>query len=225
MKTHLQQIEFQLGKIFNVLSHDPILQNDIDTTLRFLLPHSTAENCGDVKLIIIGQDPTVRNYNSRKDITATLNLDKRNSLRKYICMICNRLQIDLDKEVYATNLYKCFFKHPPADNFSVLTRHFKIWADLLINELNAFSNPIIISLGEPLIKQLIHTGNSNVKYFWDYQGNTKSGNDFKSIEPNDNYLQRRIYPIAHQPSWQQNKFYFYYLDSYLDFIINNSKNK
>jgi hypothetical protein len=67
-----------------------------------------------------------------------LNLDKENSLKTYLRTVCDILQVDIEKEVYATNLYKCFFKIPPADDQTILTRQFKIWIDLLINELSVF---------------------------------------------------------------------------------------
>jgi len=225
MKKHLQNIETELFKIRKVLNEDPVLKLDIDFKHPFLKPYSGAVKLEDIKLIIIGQDPTVRREESREKITATLNLDKNNSLRSYLEIVCNILQIDIDKELYATNLYKCFFNKPPADDESILTRHFKIWADLLIKEIKSFKNPIIISLGEPLIKQLIHTGKRDVKYFWDYIGNTQTGGKFKVINPNNNYLQRTIYPIAHQPTWSQNRFYHDYLKSYLQFITKERENR
>jgi len=223
MKNHLSKIGNQLLKVRKALSKDSVLIKDIDSSLPFLLPYSNAKNCEDIKLIFIGQDPTVRIPESRKEITATLNLDKNNSLKSYLRLVSNKLQINVEKEVYATNLYKCFFTSPPADDESILTRHFKIWADLLINELSVFKKTIIISLGEPLIKQLIHTGEKEVKYFWNYIGKTQSGKNFKAIESTNNYLQKKIYPIAHQPTWSQNKFYRDYLDDYLNFVINDSK--
>ena len=223
MKNHLQKIGNQLSKVKKTLLNDHVLVKDIDLSLNFLHPYSTAKKCEDIRLIFIGQDPTVRVPESRKMITATLNLDKNNSLKSYLSLVCNTLQINIEKEVYATNLYKCFFNFPPADDESILTRHFKIWADLLINELSIFKNPIIISLGEPLIKQLIHSGEKKVKYFWNYVGNTKSNKNFKAIDAKNNYLQKRIYPIAHQPTWSQNKFYHYYLNDYLQFVISDNK--
>ena len=63
-----------------------------------------------VKLIILGQDPTIQNPNSRAKVDVVLNLDKSNSLRTYISGITRDLGIDIDKNVYATNLLKCFFK-------------------------------------------------------------------------------------------------------------------
>jgi len=223
MKNHLQKIGNQLSKIKTTLLNDHVLAKDIDLDLDFLQPYSRANKCEDIKLIFIGQDPTVKVPESRNKITATLNLDKNNSLKSYLSFVCNILQINLEKEVYATNLYKCFFNFPPAKDESILSRHFKIWADLLINELRIFKNPIIISLGEPLIKQLIHSGEKEVKYFWNYVGNTSSDKNFKAIDAKNNYLQKRIYPIAHQPTWSQNKFYRDYLNDYLQFVISDNK--
>lgn len=221
MKNHILQIDNKLKATKRLLLKDSILQNDIDFSNDFILPYSGSDTISDIKLVIIGQDPTVKRKESRKDIKITLNLDKENSLKAYLKKVCDILQIDIDKEIYATNLYKCFFNLPPADDRTILTRHFKIWIDFLINELNEFDKPTIITLGEPLIQQLIHAENKKVKYYWDYIGKTKSGGEFKFVEPNENYLQKRIYPIAHQPTWSRNKFYNTYLKDYLEFIKQN----
>ncbi len=223
MKNHILQIERMLKTTKKLLSKDAVLQNDIDSSFDFILPFSKAEKTSEIRLIFIGQDPTIRNKKSREKITVTLNLDKENSLKTYLKKVCDILQIDIEKEVYATNLYKCFFKRPPADDQTILTRQFKIWMDLLINELAVFKNPFVITLGEPLINQLIHSNSKKVKDYWDYIGNTKSGGNFKYNEPYENYLQRRIYPIAHQPTWSRNKFYKTYLKDYLEFLKINEK--
>lgn len=221
MKSHILHIENKLKETKRLLLNDPVLQNDIDFGYDFILPYSGAENISDIKVVFIGQDPTVRRSESRKDINVTLNLDKKNSLKIYLKAVCDVLKIDIEKEVYATNLYKCFFKIPPADDQTILTRHFKVWIDLLIYELKAFDNQIFITLGEPLISQLVHSENKQVKYYWDYIGQTKSGANFKCNESSENYLQRRIYPIAHQPAWNRNEFYKIYLKDYLEFIRQN----
>ena len=223
MKNHILQIDKKLKATKRMLLKDSVLKNDIDFSNDFILPYSNANVISDAKLIFIGQDPTVRRKESRSDINVTLNLDKKNSLKTYLKKVCDILLIDIEKEVYATNLYKCFFHSPPAEDQTILTRHFKIWNDLLKNELNVFKNSIIITLGEPLIKQLIHAENRKVKYYWDYIGNTKSGGKFKFVKPNENYLQERIYPLAHQPTWSRNRFYNTYLQDYLEFIKQNEK--
>jgi len=225
MKNHILQIERKLKTTKNVLLKDTVLQKDIDFNYDFILPFSIAENISEIKLVLIGQDPTVRRQKSRRDINVTLNLDKENSLKTYLKKVCDCLQIDIEKEVYATNLYKCFFKIPPADDQTILTRQFKIWMDLLIDELAVFKNSFVITLGEPLIKQIIHSNSKKVKDYWDYIGQTKSGGNFKCNEPSENYLQRRIYPIAHQPTWNRNEFYKTYLKDYLEFIKRNEKQR
>ena len=204
-----------------MLSKDCILKNDIDFNYDFILPFSKAQIFSDVKLIFIGQDPTVRRQESRKEINVTLNLDKENSLKTYLRTVCDVLQVDIEKEVYATNLYKCFFKIPPADDQTILTRQFKIWMDLLINELSVFKNTFVITLGEPVINQLIHSNSKKVKDYWDYIGKTKSGGNFKCNESFENYLQKRIYPIAHQPTWNRNEFYKSHLNNYLVYLKRN----
>ena len=223
MRNHIFQIEKKLKTTKKLLLRDSILQNDIDFSNDFILPFSKADKTSKIKLVFIGQDPTVRREESRGEINVTLNLDKGNSLKTYLKKVCKTIEIDLEKEVYATNLYKCFFKFPPADDQTILTRQFKIWMDLLINELSIFENAIFITLGEPLINQLIHSNSRKVKYYWDYIGQTKSGMNFKCNEPSENYLQKRIYPIAHQPTWNRNEFYKTYLNDYLKFLKRNEK--
>jgi len=223
MQDYILQIERKLKTIKNLLLKDSVLQKDIDFSYDFILPFSKADKTSEIKLIFIGQDPTVRRQKSRREINVTLNLDKENSLKTYLKKVCDILQIDIDKEVYATNLYKCFFKIPPADDQTILTRQFKIWMDFLINELTVFENPFVLTLGEPLINQLIHSNSKQVKYYWDYIGQTKSGMNFKCNEPFENYLQRRIYPITHQPTWNRNEFYKTYLKDYLEYLKRNEK--
>jgi uracil-DNA glycosylase len=223
MENYILQIEKKLKTTKKLLLRDSILYNDIDFSYDFILPFSKADKTSKIKLVIIGQDPTVRREESRGEINVTLNLDKQNSLKTYLNKVCETLEIDLDKEVYATNLFKCFFKFPPADDQTILTRQFKNWMDFLINELTVFENSIFITLGEPLINQLIHSNSKKVNYYWDYIGQTKSGKDFKCSEPFENYLQKRIYPIAHQPTWNRNEFYKKYLSDYLEYIKRNEK--
>lgn len=61
--------------------------NQINKDLPIIKPFIGSDK---IKLIIIGQDPTVKNKKSREKIAVTLNLDKTNSLRKYIEFICEK---------------------------------------------------------------------------------------------------------------------------------------
>jgi hypothetical protein len=64
-------------------------------------------------LIILGQDPTVHDPEYRKKIKVTLLLNQPGRLRTYLGKVCKGLDIDLDKNIYATNLLKNFFTVPP----------------------------------------------------------------------------------------------------------------
>lgn len=175
----------------------------------------------DIKLIIIGQDPTIRNVDRRKNINVTLNLDKNGALRTYIEKICHSLGIQLDN-VYATNLFKYFYTIPPAQTFDVLKAHLNDNLILLSKELSAFPNCPIITLGEPVLKLLVNQGNPDiVRYYWDYDKKTKSSNGkFHFVSANDNKLARDSFPICHQPSIRKD-FYNKTFDQYMSFI--NSK--
>lgn len=225
MNLHLKKVEKESRHIRNYLRKDKVLEQDIDFDLNFIPPFSNAESVDNVKLIVIGQDPTIRNIEARKAIKSTLNLDKKGSLNQYVNRICEQLNIDFEKEMYATNLYKCFFNHPPADDKTILNRHFKIWIDCLVNELTPFKNATIITLGEPILKQIVSSKNKEVRQFWAYTGNTESNKEFKMVKSDENYLQKMIFPFPHQPAFSRNKFYQKYFDDYAEFAKNKLSNK
>ena len=218
MENYIQEISRKANLILDEVKKDGVLVNDLDLSLTPIRPYCKAEKIEDIRLIIIGQDPTVRDPESRKKITSTLNLDKRDSLRKYLELITRALEVDLDREVYATNLFKCFFKEPPADDEKILSRHFKYWKDLICREIQPLKPDFILTLGEPVFNQLSFSENRKVKHYWNYIGQTQSGEDFKCMPPEENYLNRKIYPLPHQPSWARKEFYKKYMDDYLAYV-------
>ena len=111
-----------------------------------------------VRLVVIGQDPTVKNEASRETIETVLNLDKpRGSLYKYISLICEGLGLDLCRHVYATNYAKNFFIRPPTQivECNLLHESSQYWLPLLKEELSLFPSRPIVTLGEPLLKALL----------------------------------------------------------------------
>jgi uracil-DNA glycosylase len=231
MKNHLLQVEKGLTRIKTEFKENVDFGKDIDLELDFILPYSNAESISNVKLVIIGQDPTIQDEKEiskkrQKEITITLDLNNENgNLRRYCKLICQKIGFNIDKEVYATNLCKCVFKEKPAYN-GVLDKHSRYWIPFLKKELSVFSdNVIFITLGQPLIIQLIHSNKKEVKHYWDYIGNTSSNYNFKCCEPMENYLHKRIYPLAHQPTWSLNEFYKKYLNDYLKFIKENEQKR
>lgn len=189
--------------------------NPIDFELNVIPPF---KGNGKIKLIIIGQDPTIRNVKSRKNITCTLNLDKNNSLKTYINSICEKLGITFEN-VYATNLFKHFYTNPPADTPEVLQAHLEPSLDLLKQELDEYKNLPVITLGQPLL-QLLCGNNALVKNFWDYDKKTgKTNSSFSYSIGSENKLNRDLYPFPHQQSIRK-EFYKNTLNSYTQFMRN-----
>jgi len=187
--------------------------NPIDLELNVIPPFKGAS---EIKLIIIGQDPTIRNVKSRKNITCTLNLDKNNSLKTYIGSICEKLGITVEN-VYATNLFKYFYTYPPADTPEVLQAHLEPNLRLLMQELNEYKSLPVITLGQPLL-QLLCGDNALVKDFWDYEKKTrKTNSNFRFSNASENKLNRDFYPFPHQPSIRK-EFYKNTLNSYTQFM-------
>jgi len=187
--------------------------NPIDLSLPVIPPFKGRDK---VKLIIIGQDPTIKNEASRKKITCTLNLDKNNALRTYVNNICEVFGITIEN-VYATNVFKYFYSVPPANTMEVLINHLKPNLYLLQQELEAFIDVPIITLGEPVL-QLLTKNNNKVRLYWDYNIKAKKTNgNFTLCHAKDNLLNRDFYPMPHQPSIRK-EFYKNTLNEYLKFV-------
>lgn len=189
-------------------------ENPISKKLGFVPPYNEAGK--DIKLIIIGQDPTIKNEKQRCKINVTLNLDKSGAIRKYVEDICEGLNISLSN-VYATNLFKYFYTIPPAQTFDVMEKHLEPNLTLLKKELAGFANCPIITLGEPVLKLLVGN-NAKVREYWGYDKKTgRTNGKFKYVSANDNKLNRIIFPFCHQPSIRKD-FYKNALSQYVDFV-------
>ncbi len=175
-----------------------------------------------IKLIILGQDPTVKNPKSWPKITMVLNLDKPGSLRRYLTAICSDLGLDLDKNVYATNYFKNFFSSPPTTitEIHVFEEFAPHWLPLLQKELAEFPQVPMITLGQPLLSAVV-TGDVSprVRDYWGYTNNWKSGErgTYSYLQPSDNVLNRVVFPFPHQPSVGK-QFYADRLHDYVAFV-------
>ena len=206
MKTQNIDFEKEISKIFELLSDEKV--NPISKDSGFVPPFN--KDGKDVKLIIIGQDPTIKNVERRKGITTTLNLDKSGALRRYVEEICSGLNISLSN-VYATNVFKYFYTIPPAQTFEVLEKH-----------LSPNPNCSIITLGEPVLQLLVNK-NVKVRDYWGYYAKThKSTQSFKCVLPEENKLNRIIFPFCHQPSIRKD-FYKDNLNRYVRFVKEKSE--
>ena len=164
--------------------------NPIDYSLGIVPPYIGS---GDIKLIILGQDPTVRNAAQRAKIKRTLNLDNgKGALRMYVERICASLGLSVDN-VYATNIYKYFYTLPPADTSDVLSLHKQPNIELLKYELSILGECPVITLGEPVLQLLHH------------------------ISAEENILHRPLFAFPHQPSMRK-RFYKENFEAYLKYM-------
>ena len=176
---------------------------------------------GKIKLIIIGQDPTIRNKESRPKVKTVLNLDKQDALEKYIKNeICGGLGID-PEEFYATNLFKYFYSEPPKDTEFVLWAHLEPNLTLLKKEIAQYPNCPIITLGDPVFKLLSGNPKKRLNKLWGYQSQDKPSTGHFQMEYIEHFG-RYIYPLPHLPSWQKIAFYKNTLKDYLKFMKQNN---
>lgn len=181
-----------------------------------------ADDARDIRLVVVGQDPTVKDERSRETIETVLNLDKpRGSLHRYMSMICDGLGLDLRRHVYATNYAKSFFIRPPTqiNECDVLAEFSQYWLPLLRDELALFPGRPVIPLGEPLLKALLFDPKEAlVRSYWGYtQDWAVTQPIFASVCPEANRLGRRLFPFPHQPSLRK-RFYRAALNPYLAYV-------
>ncbi len=195
---NIDEIVAKALQVRNTLPNLPQNEIDFDPELHIVKPYTTGK--GPVKLIIVGQDPTIRNAKQRKKIEYTLNLDKPGSLKAYIETICAALGITMDN-IYATNVFKYFYKVPPADTPDVLAAHLQPNLDLLKEELSQYPDCPIITLGEPVLQLLSDKKKDKVRSYWNYKG---CGMHY--LDSADNKLGRPIHPFPHQPSLRKDHY-------------------
>lgn len=177
---------------------------------------------GEIRLVVLGQDPTIKNSISRKKIHCVLNLDRSGNLRTYLARICAGLGISLEENVYATNLYKNFFIEPPTQirSLDVFRPALRYWLPLLKEELAEFSGVPVITLGEPLLSVLVtDLRNVKVRDYWGYVLGWKPGEHrgYRYLYPEENVLNHVIFPFPHQPSLRK-QYYKDNLERYIGFM-------
>lgn len=208
-----------MTKLQMTLASHPVLGSWVDTSLP---PPTPMQGSGPIRLIVLGQDPTVKNPESRKDVKTVLNLDRGGSLRKYIEGICTSLSLDLDANVYATNYVNVFFTAPPAScrDPDILTIATESSLPLLLEELRPYAGVPVLTLGEPLLQQIVMGDAPRlVRDYWGYSDQWKTGHTepFRHLAAADNRLQREVFPFPHQPSIIK-AFYRDRLEHYLGYM-------
>ena len=201
------------------LAADPLIGKYVDTSLS---PPTPFGGKGEPRLIILGQDPTVKRKASRSAIKTVLNLDRPGALRHYLEKVCHALGSSLEKDIYATNYVNVFFKDPPASVKApdILGIVKKYCLPPLRDELQTFPGVPILTLGQPLLRQIAGSqASALVRDYWGYNASWMQGKTepFTHLPADSNDLQRKVFPFPHQPS--ANKlFYAQRIAGYLQYM-------
>ena len=213
-------IESQVKRIINSLE-----RFDANPIAGGYVPPFVGE--GEIRLIILGQDPTVTKVEERNKVQVTLNLDREEGvLWRHVNKVCQGLGLEVDN-IYATNVFKYFYTDKPTKNAAtqrVLQKHAKPNIKLLKEELEVYPNLPIITLGEPILKLLTYPKNK-VQYYWDYDENDKTSHGhFTHVAPSDNELGRDIFPFVHANYYMmRNRLYKDNFYGYLEYVKKEMK--
>jgi hypothetical protein len=127
----------------------------------------------DIRLIVIGQDPTVSSLRTQQKITTALMLDQHGPLRNYIKGLCIDLGLQL-AQVYGTNVFKMVLTDTPTRlkkrgvDVLALIHQAGGWLDLLADEVAQFPDALIITLGEPVLSFLVEDAPKKMRHYWGY---------------------------------------------------------
>ena len=198
----IDDISMKAELIFDQLRRDAKLSKYLDIYLPIPKPYLGE---GPIKLFVLGQDPTVKNADSRQLIRTVLNLDRRGSVLVYLSSVCQKLGINLKQNIYATNLFKNFFVQPPTQikESDIFQEFLPAWLPLLQEELALFPDIPVITLGQPVMQTLVKSGALiRVREYWGYTTEWEKAKlgPFRFIKPLENRLGRTIFPFPHQPS-------------------------
>jgi len=175
----------EVKKVINKLVSSEI-SSYIDSSLT---PPDPFRGGGEIKLIVLGQDPTVHNPKHRKKLKVALLLNQPGRLRTYVEDICKGLDIELDENIYATNLLKNFFTAPP-------------------DTLRKKNPQLFLTKSEERIL---------IRNFWGYEGPAQYGKNFAYMKPTENILSRVVFPFPHLPG-RSHKIYQQQFNNYLAFM-------
>jgi uracil-DNA glycosylase len=196
-----QQYRLRAETVRDRLRQHPRLALYVDAALEPPIPFGPPSGA---RLVILGQDPTVKREASRRGVRVVLNLDRPGSLRTYLAEVCSRLDVDIDREVYALNLSNNFFTAPPASLEPwVLKEAAEVWAPLVQEQLADHPAALVIVLGEPLLAVIAMAGTpSRLRTYWGYAKSDVPGvpASFAALAEDQNLLRRPVYPFPHAPS-------------------------
>jgi uracil-DNA glycosylase len=106
-------------------------------------------NNGSIRLMLIGQDPTIY---SNKRVNRVLDLDnEQGQVRRWLTEVLGENIFDTFT-LYATNLVKCTLEQPPSDSgnaLKVLQTYFMHCQTYILREISLFEPNFVLCFGEP----------------------------------------------------------------------------
>jgi uracil-DNA glycosylase len=212
------------GSVVSGLKADEVIGKYIDTSLPLPRPFV---GTGPIRLVIVGQDPTVEKLESRKRVTTVLTLNQKGSnLHRFVERICTGLDVSLDQNVYATNICKNFFTDLPESVTppDLIGLSCQKWRDLLSDELARFPKATVITLGKPVLRVLVQEPSlQDLKHYWGHvEGwKTKGHGKFHFVEGRNSSFGKRFFPFPHITNTQTTELYRKHFDEYLRFARSN----
>ena len=178
---------------------------------------------GPIRLVILGQDPTVELLESRKRVSTVLMLnEKGRNLYPFVERICRGLGVSLEENLYATNICKNFFTEPPerVTEPDLIGLSWAKWRGLLDEELAQFPDAAIVTLGNPILRVLVKPPSSqDLKHYWGHteEWKAKGRCEFRHVEPTSSSFGRQFFPFPHITNTKATALYRQHFDEYLAF--------
>ena len=204
------------------LEADPVLGNYLDLESDLEIP-APVRGGGHIRLMILGQDPTVGTRRRRREIKTVLDMRSREGpLRTYLSFLSASLGLVMEEHTYVTNLVKGFFTVPPAQlrDVDLIALSAPLWLPLLQEEVAEFPGVSVLTLGQPVLSALLNPGVSpQVRDYWGYTPEWERGRKgaFGVVEPEDNVLGRVLIPFPHINTARKHRFYLSRWDRYVSF--------
>jgi uracil-DNA glycosylase len=173
---------------------------------------------GEIGLICIGQDPTAHKAKTREHLTQVFNWNRGVQIRNYIARLCEPLNMDVNMNVYATNLVKCFCIAPPSSYLrdtqiaAVMKRE---WLPLLRREVACFPVAKVVTLGEPVYRLLCASESPvPLRARWGHSRPRVRHGEMSYVRDTESELGRAFFPFPHQ----QNASGEFYRTSFQDYL-------
>jgi uracil-DNA glycosylase len=221
----IDQILRRSAAVVSDLKASDVIGTYIDASLPVPRPFV---GTGPIRLVVVGQDPTVEKLESRERVKTVLTLDQKDgNLYRFVERICTGLGLSLEQHLYATNVCKNFFTELPERVYEpdLIGISWLKWRALLAEELDRFPGATVVTLGKPILKVLVcQPLSQDLKHYWGHvEGwKTEGIGGFRYVDVEGSSLRRQFFPLPHITNTRTTELYRTHFDGYLTFIRANT---